>query len=72
MAPRPVATGAIWTTLCLRVEDCDEAAILAQLRAHGVRIGELGSRYGARGVGLSIYLHDPQGNMIELKGPAAV
>ncbi len=57
--------------LCLRVEDYDEAAILAHLKAHGVRIGELGSRYGARGEGPSIYLYDPQGNMIELKGPAA-
>ena len=56
--------------LCLRVEDYDEAAILKHLKAHGVRVGELGSRYGARGVGPSIYLYDPQGNMIELKGPA--
>ncbi|MDW2981846.1 VOC family protein [Rhodanobacter sp. KK11] len=58
--------------LCLRVEDYDEAAILAHLKAHGVRIGELGSRYGAKGEGPSIYLYDPQGNMVELKGPAAV
>lgn len=55
--------------LCLRVEHYDEPAILAHLRAHGVRIGELGSRYGAEGEGPSIYLFDPQGNMIELKGP---
>lgn len=55
--------------LCLRVEDYDEAVILAHLAAHGVRVGELGSRYGAQGEGPSIYLHDPQGNMIELKGP---
>lgn len=58
--------------LCLRVEDYDEAAILAHLKAHGVRIGELGSRYGAQGEGPSIYLYDPQGNMVELKGPPAV
>ncbi len=56
--------------LCLRVEGYDEVAILAHLKAHGVRIGELGLRYGARGNGPSIYLYDPQGNMIELKGPA--
>jgi glyoxylase I family protein len=56
--------------LCLRVENYDEAAILAHLKAHDVRIGELGSRYGARGEGPSIYLYDPQGNMVELKGPA--
>jgi glyoxylase I family protein len=55
--------------LCLRVEDYDGAAIMAHLNAHGVRIGEPGSRYGAQGEGPSIYLYDPQGNMIELKGP---
>ncbi|MEO8999127.1 MAG: VOC family protein [Rhodanobacter sp.] len=58
--------------LCLRVEDYDEATILAHLQAHDVRLGELGSRYGAQGEGSSIYLYDPQGNMIELKGPPAV
>lgn len=57
--------------LCLSVEGYDEAAILAHLNAHGVRTGEIGSRYGARGEGPSIYLFDPQGNMIELKGPPA-
>ena len=56
--------------VCLRVENYDEAAILAHLKRHGVRIGELGLRYGARGKGPSIYLYDPQNNMIELKGPA--
>ena len=55
--------------LCLRVEAYDEAAILAHLKLHNVRVGELGVRYGAKGHGPSIYLHDPQGNMLELKGP---
>lgn len=55
--------------LCLRLVNYDETAILAHLQAHGVRIGESGSRYGAQGEGPSIYLYDPQGNMIELKGP---
>ncbi len=54
----------------MRLEGYDEAAILTHLKAHGVRIGELGSRYGARGEGPSIYLYDPQGSMVELKGPA--
>jgi glyoxylase I family protein len=56
--------------VCLRVQNYDEPAILAHLRAHGVRVGEMGMRYGAEGEGPSIYLYDPQGNMIELKGPA--
>ena len=66
----PGAQGHNMDHLCLRVGDYDEAAILAHLKSHGVRIGELGSRYGAQGEGPSIYLYDPQGNMVELKGPA--
>ncbi|MFC4762611.1 VOC family protein [Dyella koreensis] len=58
--------------LCLSVEGYDEAAIRAHLEAHGARVGEVGSRYGAEGEGPSLYLYDPQGNMIELKGPPAV
>jgi glyoxylase I family protein len=57
--------------LCLSVEGYDEAAIVAHLKAHGVRVGEVGSRYGAGGEGPSIYCYDPQGNMVELKGPPA-
>ncbi|MGN2243689.1 VOC family protein [Frateuria sp. GZRR33] len=57
--------------LCLSVEGYDEAAIVAYLKAHGVRVGDIGSRYGAQGEGPSIYCYDPQGNMVELKGPPA-
>jgi glyoxylase I family protein len=57
--------------LCLSVDGYDEAAIVAHLQAHGVRVGEIGTRYGAQGEGPSIYCYDPQGNMVELKGPPA-
>ena len=57
--------------LCLRVDNYDESAILAHLKAHDVRIGELGLRYGARGMGPSIYLYDREGNRVELKGPVS-
>ena len=56
--------------VCLRVENYDEAAILEHLKRHGVRVGDLGMRYGAQGRGPSIYVDDPQGNTVELKGPA--
>lgn len=56
--------------VCLRVENFDQEAILAHLRAHQVRIGEIGTRHGAEGDGPSIYIYDPQGNRLELKGPA--
>lgn len=57
--------------LCLRAEPFDRDAIIAHLQAHAVRIGEFGSRYGAEGEGPSQYLFDPEGNLIELKGPPA-
>jgi catechol 2,3-dioxygenase-like lactoylglutathione lyase family enzyme len=54
---------------CFRVEPFDEAAIRAHLAAHGIEAGPAASRFGAEGEGPSIYLEDPEGNMIELKGP---
>jgi len=56
---------------CLRVEPFDLDAITAHLCSHDVRIGEFGSRYGAEGEGPSQYLFDPEGNLVELKGPPA-
>jgi glyoxylase I family protein len=54
---------------CLRLEPFDEAAIRAHLAAHGLHAGPLETRYGAEGNGPSIYLEDPEGNTVELKGP---
>lgn len=54
---------------CLAVDGYDEAAIIAHLEAHGAKVGDTGSRYGAEGEGPSIYLFDPEGNVVELKGP---
>ena len=61
--------GANLDHLCLRIEPFDAKAIAAHLAAHGVRCGEEESRYGAEGRGPSVYLHDPEGNGVELKGP---
>lgn len=57
--------------LCLRVEPFDSGGIAAHLLRHGVVPGETKMRYGAEGEGLSMYLSDPEGNTIELKGPPA-
>jgi catechol 2,3-dioxygenase-like lactoylglutathione lyase family enzyme len=54
---------------CLRIEPFDGAAISAHLRRHGVEPGEVVQRYGAEGDGPSLYLPDPEGNTVELKGP---
>jgi catechol 2,3-dioxygenase-like lactoylglutathione lyase family enzyme len=55
---------------CLRVDPYDAEAIIAHLRAHGADPGPVESRYGAEGQGPSIYVQDPEGNTVELKGPA--
>ena len=55
----------------LQVRPFDEAAIRAHLAAHGVEIVEEGQRYGADGDGFSLYVRDPEGNTVELKGPSA-
>ena len=54
---------------CVRVEPFDEAAIRTHLQTHGVVAGPVALRYGAEGEGPSIYVTDPEGNVVELKGP---
>jgi glyoxylase I family protein len=54
---------------CLRVDPFDADAIIAHLRAHGADPAPVASRYGAEGQGPSIYVADPEGNVVELKGP---
>ena len=53
---------------CLRVEPFDQQAIVAHLEKHGVEVGKIRNRFGAEGNGVSIYLTDPEGNTVELKG----
>ncbi|MDQ3288442.1 MAG: VOC family protein [Pseudomonadota bacterium] len=65
----PDADGHNMDHLCLRVHPFNRQVLLGYLQAHGVRIGEFGSRYGADGEGPSQYLFDPEGNLVELKGP---
>ncbi len=65
----PGAEGRNLDHLCLRIEPFDAEAILAQLRSAGAEPGPVESRYGAEGEGPSIYVHHPEGNMVELKGP---
>lgn len=54
---------------CLQVAPFDEAAIRAHLARGGVEVVEAGARYGAQGDGPSLYIRDPEGNTVELKGP---
>lgn len=54
--------------VCLGVATDDLDAVAAYLRAAEIEVlGEPGERYGAHGMGLSLYVLDPEGNVVELK-----
>ena len=53
----------------IAIDRFDEVALRAHLVAHGVEPGDVGTRYGAEGNGPSMYVRDPDGNTVELKGP---
>jgi catechol 2,3-dioxygenase-like lactoylglutathione lyase family enzyme len=55
--------------VCFLADPFDESAIRRHLAVHGVAAGPTASRYGAQGEGPSLYLQDPEGNTVELKGP---
>eukprot|EP00439_Symbiodinium_sp_Y106_P088926 s1_g1462.t1 len=57
---------------CLRVDPWDEEALARYLTACGLEVEESGIRYGAEGNGPSIYIKDPEGNVVELKGPPSI
>ncbi len=55
----------------LRIESFDEDALRRHLAESGIEVGEVKQRYGAEGNGPSLYIQDPDGNTVELKGPAS-
>ena len=64
----PGAEGRNLDHFCLNLEGFDLAAVIAHLEAHRVAVGESGRRFGAGGFGVSVYLTDPEGNGLELRG----
>lgn len=65
----PGAEGRNLDHFCLRIEPFDDQQLRQALQAHGVAVGPVERRNGALGVGPSVYLDDPEGNTVELKGP---
>ncbi len=62
-------TGRNLDHFAVTIEPFDEAAMRAHLGRFGVEVGEVAQRYGAEGEGPSLYIKDPDGNTVELKGP---
>lgn len=71
LVARPAGTtGRNVDHVALRIDPWEPEALRAHLSAHGIEAGETKPRFGAEGVGPSLYFDDPDGNTIELKGPA--
>ena len=64
------AAGRNMDHFALRVDGFDAAGLAAHLQRHGIAVGDVRERYGAEGYGPSLYISDPDGNTVELKGPA--
>ena len=65
----PGPTGRNVDHFCLRVEPFNPAEVRSLLESAGFAPGEVTTVYGAEGYGPSIYVDDPDGNTVELKGP---
>jgi glyoxylase I family protein len=53
---------------CLGIDAPDLDQVIGYLRENSIEVlGEPAMRYGARGMGHSIYIRDPEGNVVELK-----
>jgi glyoxylase I family protein len=66
--PPPTHEGRNVDHLCIGVDAPDMDAVVRYLRDAGVEVlGDPAERYGARGMGLSVYVLDPDGNIVELK-----
>src|SRR5919197_2211011 len=66
--PPPTHEGRNIDHFCLGVEAVDMDALVRYLQEQGVEVlGEPAVRSGARGMALSVYVLDPDGNTIELK-----
>ncbi|MGE0314010.1 MAG: VOC family protein [Lautropia sp.] len=67
----PRADGHNVDHVCLRIDAFDEARLASHLSACGAAPrGPATVNFGAQGQGPSLYFTDPDGNRIELKGPA--
>ncbi len=70
LVPGRKGRGANLDHFALRVAGFNPAALARKLARFGVEPGAVADRYGAEGYGPSVYFRDPDGNVVELKGPA--
>ncbi len=68
--PAPGTGGRNVDHVALAIRPFEREALAAHLAAHGVAVeGGSDDNYGADGESPSLYIRDPDGNMVELMGP---
>jgi catechol 2,3-dioxygenase-like lactoylglutathione lyase family enzyme len=70
--PAPTQTGNNVDHFCLQLKPILEEEIKVHLESKGVEAGEFDVRYGAQGFGKSVYIKDPEGNVVELRSQIPV
>ena len=65
----PGSTGHNLDHFCIRIEPFDEDELRSHFASYGVEVGPMLNNWGGDGRGPSLYIEDPEGNRIELKGP---
>lgn len=68
----PGQTGNNLDHFCLQLKPISEEDMIAHLESNGVEVGEFDDRYGAQGFGKSVYVKDPEGNVVELRSQIKV
>jgi glyoxylase I family protein len=63
----PTQTGNNLDHFCLQLMPISENEMKAHLESKGVEAGDFDDRYGAQGFGKSVYINDPEGNVVELR-----
>ena len=65
--PPPSGTGKNVDHFCLQIEAITEEDLRHWLESNGVEVGDFQVRYGAEAFGSSVYIRDPDNNIVELR-----
>ena len=63
----PLQNGRNIDHFCLQLAPFSESELRQYLLSHDIKTEDFSKRYGAQGFGRSLYINDPEGNVVELK-----
>lgn len=65
--PPPSGTEKNVDHFCLQIEAITEGDLREWLESNGIEVGDFQVRYGAEAFGSSVYIRDPDNNIVELR-----